>query len=45
MKRIWLSSNSCYLVEKLSRVVLKRRDHVVDLGVNGRIILGWILGK
>jgi hypothetical protein len=24
---------------------LKGRDHTEDLGVNGRIILDWILGK
>jgi hypothetical protein len=25
--------------------ILKRRDHSVNVGVNGKIILGWILGK
>jgi hypothetical protein len=24
---------------------LKRRDHLEDMGVDGRIILEWILGK
>jgi hypothetical protein len=30
---------------KSGRKYLKKRDHTEHLGVDGRVILGWILGK
>jgi hypothetical protein len=32
-------------VQNFGRKKLKGRDHSEDLGVDGRIILEWILGK
>jgi len=42
---MWHAWEKLEMHTKFSSEKLKRRDHSEELGVDGRIILGWILSK